>query len=86
MADERVELVTFTGSTRVGKQLPKVAGYKILCLELGGNAPLIIMDDANKFGEQKLHDIAEEIARTFFSDYAIIMYVSDVGDFGKKKF
>ena len=46
MADERVDLVTFTGSTRIGKQLPKTAGYKKLCLELGGNAPLIIMDDA----------------------------------------
>tara|TARA_Y100001933_G_scaffold253158_1_gene293073 strand:+ start:5212 stop:6654 length:1443 start_codon:yes stop_codon:yes gene_type:complete len=46
VADERVDLVTFTGSTHVGKQLPKVAGYKKLCLELGGNAPLIILDDA----------------------------------------
>ena len=46
VADERVSLVTFTGSTRVGRQLPKVAGYKKLCLELGGNSPLIIMDDA----------------------------------------
>jgi len=46
VADERVDLVTFTGSTRIGKQLPERAGYKKLCLELGGNAPLIIMDDA----------------------------------------
>ena len=46
VADERVDLVTFTGSTHVGKHLPKVAGYKKLCLELGGNAPLIVLDDA----------------------------------------
>ncbi len=46
VADERVSLVTFTGSTRVGRQLPKVAGYKKLCLELGANLSLIIMDDA----------------------------------------
>ncbi len=47
VADERIDLVTFTGSTRIGKQLPQRAGYKKLCLELGGNAPLIIMDDAD---------------------------------------
>jgi aldehyde dehydrogenase (NAD+) len=46
VADERIDLVTFTGSTRIGKLLPKTAGYKKLCLELGGNAPLIILDDA----------------------------------------
>jgi len=46
VADERINLVTFTGSTRIGKQLPKTAGYKKLCLELGGNSPLIILDDA----------------------------------------
>lgn len=46
IADERVELVTFTGGTAVGKKIAKLAGYKKLCLELGGNSPLIIMDDA----------------------------------------
>lgn len=45
--DERVELVSFTGGTAVGKRIAKVAGYKKLCLELGGNSPLIIMDDAD---------------------------------------
>ena len=47
IADERVELVTFTGGTAVGKRIAKVAGYKKLCLELGGNSPLIILDDAD---------------------------------------
>ncbi|MEK6249573.1 MAG: aldehyde dehydrogenase family protein [Planctomycetales bacterium] len=47
VADERINLVTFTGSTGVGKRLPATAGYKKLCLELGGNSPLIIMDDAD---------------------------------------
>lgn len=45
--DERVELVSFTGGTAVGKRIARVAGYKKLCLELGGNSPLIIMDDAD---------------------------------------
>ena len=47
IADERVELVSFTGGTAVGKRIAQVAGYKKLCLELGGNSPLIIFDDAD---------------------------------------
>lgn len=47
ISDERVELVTFTGGTAVGKRISQVAGYKKLCLELGGNSPLIILDDAD---------------------------------------
>ncbi|TWT51672.1 aldehyde dehydrogenase family protein [Allorhodopirellula solitaria] len=47
IADERIELVTFTGGTAVGKRISKTAGYKKLCLELGGNAPLIVLDDAD---------------------------------------
>ncbi|MFK7844911.1 MAG: aldehyde dehydrogenase family protein [Rhodothermales bacterium] len=45
--DERVELVSFTGGTSVGKRIASMAGYKKTCLELGGNAPLIVMDDAD---------------------------------------
>ncbi len=47
IADERIELVTFTGGTAVGKRISRIAGYKKLCLELGGNAPLIVLDDAD---------------------------------------
>lgn len=45
--DERIALVTFTGGTSVGKRIASIAGYKKLCLELGGNAPLIILPDAD---------------------------------------
>lgn len=45
--DERIELVTFTGSVAIGKRIAATAGYKKLCLELGGNAPLIVLDDAD---------------------------------------
>ena len=45
--DPRVELVTFTGSANVGKRISATAGYKKLCLELGGNSPLIVMADAD---------------------------------------
>jgi len=45
--DERVELVSFTGSVAIGKHISRTAGYKKLCLELGGNSPLIVLDDAD---------------------------------------
>jgi len=47
ICDERVELVSFTGSVAIGKHISRIAGYKKLCLELGGNSPLIILDDAD---------------------------------------
>ena len=47
IADDRVELVSFTGSVAIGKSISRTAGYKKLCLELGGNAPLIVLDDAD---------------------------------------
>lgn len=45
--DERVDLVTFTGSARVGKEIAATAGYKRTCLELGGHSPLIVLADAD---------------------------------------
>ncbi|MPY91317.1 MAG: aldehyde dehydrogenase family protein [Luteitalea sp.] len=45
--DERIEAVTFTGSVAIGKRIASIAGYKKLCLELGGNAPLIVLEDAD---------------------------------------
>src|ERR1700723_4143939 len=41
------DLITFTGSVRVGKHIAANAGYKRLVLELGGNDPLIVMEDAD---------------------------------------
>lgn len=45
--DPRIELVSFTGSVAVGKQIANTVGYKKLILELGGNDPLIILEDAD---------------------------------------
>jgi putative phosphonoacetaldehyde dehydrogenase len=45
--DPRVELVSFTGGVEVGKHIAQTAGYKRLVLELGGNDPLIVLDDAD---------------------------------------
>ncbi|MEE2657507.1 MAG: aldehyde dehydrogenase family protein [Candidatus Latescibacterota bacterium] len=44
---ELVEMVTFTGSTKIGKQIAASAGYKRLLLELGGSSPLLILKDAD---------------------------------------
>ncbi|BCG93528.1 NAD-dependent succinate-semialdehyde dehydrogenase [Mesorhizobium sp. 131-2-1] len=49
MANETVRKISFTGSTRVGSLLMRGAAdsVKRLSLELGGNAPLIVFDDAD---------------------------------------
>lgn len=46
--DPRVRKITFTGSTPVGKHLARASAdtLKKLSLELGGNAPFIVFDDA----------------------------------------
>jgi phosphonoacetaldehyde dehydrogenase len=52
IADEMIlnadaDLVTFTGGVAVGKYIAAKAGYKRMVLELGGNDPLIVMEDAD---------------------------------------
>ncbi len=47
--DSRVRKLSFTGSTAVGKLLAQQCGAQVkkVSLELGGNAPFIVFDDAN---------------------------------------
>jgi|TARA_E500000075_G_scaffold27243_1_gene24002 putative phosphonoacetaldehyde dehydrogenase len=40
-----IDLITFTGSVGVGKLIAEQAGYKRTVLELGGNDPLIVLND-----------------------------------------
>ncbi len=47
MDDDRIKKLTFTGSPAVGWMLKSKAGQKRVTLELGGNAGLIIHDDAD---------------------------------------
>jgi benzaldehyde dehydrogenase (NAD) len=47
--DPNVDLISFTGSTAVGKKLAEAAGREVkqVVLELGGNNPLIVLEDAD---------------------------------------
>jgi phosphonoacetaldehyde dehydrogenase len=47
ITDPDCDLITFTGSVKVGKYIAGKAGYRRLVLELGGNDPLIVMEDAD---------------------------------------
>ncbi|MFM0730062.1 phosphonoacetaldehyde dehydrogenase [Paraburkholderia sediminicola] len=47
ITNSNVALVTFTGGVAIGKYIAERAGYRRVVLELGGNDPLIVMDDAD---------------------------------------
>jgi putative phosphonoacetaldehyde dehydrogenase len=47
ITNEHIDLITFTGSVPVGKYIASKAGYRRVVLELGGNDPLIVMEDAD---------------------------------------
>ncbi|SON55685.1 putative aldehyde dehydrogenase YfmT [Hartmannibacter diazotrophicus] len=49
MADPRIRMITFTGSTRTGRHLAVEAAkhLKRFTLEMGGKSPLIVLDDAD---------------------------------------
>ena len=54
----KIDLITFTGGVPVGKYIAERAGYKKTVLELGGNDPLIILNDLNKDDLKKAADLA----------------------------
>ncbi len=45
--DDRVKVVTFTGSVPVGKKLAKLAGFKKRAMELGSNSGVLVMPDGD---------------------------------------
>jgi putative phosphonoacetaldehyde dehydrogenase len=52
IADEMItnpdaDLITFTGGVPIGKYIAAKAGYRRMVLELGGNDPLVVMEDAD---------------------------------------
>ena len=62
VADRRVRKITFTGSRDVGEHICKTAGIKRVTMELGSNAPVIVMPDAD------LDKVATAIASTGYAN------------------
>jgi phosphonoacetaldehyde dehydrogenase len=53
-----INVITFTGGVRVGKLIAAKAGYKRAALELGGNDPLIILNDLSDDDLDKAAELA----------------------------
>lgn len=47
LEDERIGMISFTGSAEIGWKLKQAAGRKMVALELGGNAPVIVDESAD---------------------------------------
>jgi benzaldehyde dehydrogenase (NAD) len=49
VADPNIRMISFTGSTAAGRQVGETAGrmLKRTILEMGGNCPLVVLDDAD---------------------------------------
>jgi acyl-CoA reductase-like NAD-dependent aldehyde dehydrogenase len=60
LTDERVAMISFTGSAEVGWKLRARAARKMVTLELGGNAPVIVDESA---------DMAYSVERTAMSAF-----------------
>ena len=58
ITNEHSDLITFTGGVPVGKMIAEKAGYKRTALELGGNDPLIILNDLDDADLEKAATIA----------------------------
>ena len=58
VTNDRISVITFTGGVRVGKIIAAKAGYRRAALELGGNDPLIVLDDLSDSDLDKAADLA----------------------------
>ena len=47
VTDERIAMITFTGSAEVGKRIKQLAGMKRVTLELGSNSAVIVEEDGD---------------------------------------
>src|SRR5919106_1857785 len=62
VTDRRVRKITFTGSRDVGERICRQAGLKRVTMELGSNAPVIVMPDAD------LNKVAAAVAATGYAN------------------
>jgi len=58
ITDPHADIITFTGSVPVGKMIAAKAGYRRAALELGGNDPLIVLNDLSDPDLEKAATIA----------------------------
>ncbi|MEX4009364.1 phosphonoacetaldehyde dehydrogenase [Neoaquamicrobium sediminum] len=58
ITNPNIDLITFTGGVPVGKLIASKAGYKRQVLELGGNDPLIVLNDLSDDDLAKAADLA----------------------------
>jgi phosphonoacetaldehyde dehydrogenase len=58
VTNKDINIITFTGGVRVGKIIASKAGYTRAALELGGNDPLIVLDDLNDDELDKAAELA----------------------------
>ena len=58
ITDPNIDIITFTGGVPVGMMIAEKAGYKRTALELGGNDPLIILNDLDDADLEKAATIA----------------------------
>jgi acyl-CoA reductase-like NAD-dependent aldehyde dehydrogenase len=58
VTNDNISVITFTGGVRVGKIIAAKAGYRRAALELGGNDPLIILDDLSDGDLDKAAELA----------------------------
>ena len=58
VTNPEIGVITFTGGVRVGKIIAAKAGYRRAALELGGNDPLIVLDDLSDSDLDKAADLA----------------------------
>ncbi|NOD64500.1 MULTISPECIES: phosphonoacetaldehyde dehydrogenase [unclassified Ruegeria] len=58
ITNDNIDIITFTGGVPVGKLIASKAGYRRLALELGGNDPLIVLNDLNDADLERAATIA----------------------------
>jgi len=58
ITNDNIDIITFTGGVPVGKMIAGKSGYKRTALELGGNDPLIILNDLSDADLEKAATIA----------------------------
>jgi acyl-CoA reductase-like NAD-dependent aldehyde dehydrogenase len=58
VTNPNIAVITFTGGVRVGKLIAAKAGYKRAALELGGNDPLIVLNDLSESDLDKAAELA----------------------------